>query len=163
VNFYEKDVPCLFWTSGLHKDYHTPGDVAARIDEGKVARVALHAFHTAWIVANLPGRPAFRKLDTNASAGPLGAVLDMVDPADVPQAKLGDGQGLCLVRSVMEGTAAAEAKLQPGDYVVGVGDDPLPEDDPVGRVEKAMTDAKGKKESLRVLRGSKFLRVVVKL
>jgi hypothetical protein len=163
VNFYQKDVPCLFWTSGLHKDYHTPDDVPARIDEAKVARAALHAYHTAWIVANRTERPAFRKLDANASSGPLGAVLDMVPPADVPQAKLEAGQGLCLVRSVMEGTPAAEAKLQPGDYVLGIGDDALPEDDPIGFLEKNLADAKGKKESLRVLRGTKFLKVVVKL
>lgn len=163
VNFYEKNIPCLFWTSGLHKDYHTHKDVAAKIDEAKVAKAALHAYLTAWTVANRTARPAFRKLDANASSGPLGAVLDMVDPEEVPAAKLGAGQGLCLVRSVMDGTPAAEAKLQPGDYVVGVGDDPLPEDDPIGAIEKRMTDAKGGKESLRLLRGTKFLKVVVKL
>ena len=163
VNFYEKNIPCLFWTSGLHKDYHTHKDVAAKIDEAKVAKAALHAYLTAWTVANRTARPAFRKLDANASSGPLGAVLDMVDPEEVPAAKLGAGQGLCLVRSVMAGTPAAEAKLQPGDYVVGVGDDPLPEDDPIGAIEKRMTDAKGGKESLRLLRGTKFMKVVVKL
>ncbi|MCE9638092.1 MAG: M28 family peptidase [Planctomycetes bacterium] len=163
VNFYEKNIPCLFWTSGLHKDYHTPGDVAAKIDEGKVARVAHHAYLTAWTIANRTERPSFRKLDKNASSGPLGAVLDMVSPEDVPQAKLEPGQGLCLVRSVMDGTPAGEAKLQPGDHILAVGDAPLPEDDPVGAVEKAMAAAKGGKESLRVLRAGKFLRVVVKL
>jgi hypothetical protein len=163
VNFYEKNVPCLFWTSGLHKDYHTAGDVAARIDEGKVARAALHAYHTAWIVANRTERPAFRKLDPNASSGPLGAVLDMIAPEEVPHAKLAAGQGLCIVRSVMDGTPAAEAKLKPNDFVLGVGDDALPEDDPVGFVEKAMADAKGKRATLRVLRGTSIVKVPVKL
>jgi Zn-dependent M28 family amino/carboxypeptidase len=163
VNFYEKGIPCLFWTSGLHKDYHSHKDVASKIDEGKVARAATHAYLTAWTVAQRTARPAFRKLDANASSGPLGAVLDMVQPEDVPQAKLSEGQGLALVRSVMEGTAAAEAKLQPGDYIVGVGDDPLSEDDPIGTIEKRLADAKGGKETLRVLRGTKLLRVVVDL
>lgn len=163
VNFYRKDIPCLFWTSGLHKDYHTHKDVAARIDEAKVARAATHAYVTAWIVANRTARPVFRKLDANASSGPLGAVLDMVAPEDVPDAKLKEGQGLCLVRSVMEGTAASEAKLQPGDYILGVGDDPLPDDDPVGAIEKKIAAAKGGRESLRVLRGTKFVKLGLKL
>lgn len=163
VNFYEKNIPCLFWTSGLHKDYHTEEDVASRIDDAKVARAATHAYLTAWEIANRPERPRFQKMDANASAGPLGAVLDMVQPADVPQAKLAEGQGLVVIRSVMDGTPAAEAKLQSGDHILGITDDPLPEDDPVGAVEKAMETAKGKKATLRVLRGTKVLRVTVKL
>lgn len=164
VNFYEKNVPCLFWTSGLHKDYHTPNDVASRIDEAKVARAATHAYLTAWIVACRPERPTFRKMDKSLSAGALGAVLDMVSPEDVPDAKVAEGKGICLVRSVMEDSPASEAKLQPNDFILEVGDDPLPDDDPVGFVEKRMTEAKdaNKKVSLRVLRGTKALRVSVK-
>lgn len=162
VNFYERDIPCLFWTSGLHKDYHTPDDQASRIDEAKVARAAVHAFCTAWEIANRTERPAFRKLDANASSGPLGAVLDVVPAAEIPQAKLAPGEGAALVRSVLDGTPAAEAKLQQGDIIIGVGDAGLSDSDPVSSVEDAMKAAKGGKATLRVIRGTKILRVTVK-
>jgi hypothetical protein len=163
VNFYKRDIPCLFWTSGLHKDYHTSNDVASRIDDAKVARAALHAYVTAWIVANREARPRFQKMDANASAGPLGAVLEAIPTDDIPPAaKLGAGQGAALVRSVMDGTAAAEAKVATNDIILGVNDDPLSDEDPVGSVEEAVGKAKGK-IVLRVLRGAKVLRVSVKL
>ena len=57
-NFYLKDIPCLFWTSGLHKDYHSTKDEAKRIDTSKVSRAAKHAYSTAWRVANTTERPS---------------------------------------------------------------------------------------------------------
>lgn len=163
VNFYERNVPCLFWTSGLHKDYHTPDDKADRIDEAKVARAATHAYLVAWEVASRTERPRFQKLDANASSGPLGAVLDMIPASEIPHAKLGPDDGAVVVRSVLDGTPAAEAKLQSMDMILGVGDDPLPGEDPVKGLEEKLAAAKGKKITLRVMRGSKALRVTVKL
>jgi hypothetical protein len=164
ANFYRRDIPCLFWTSGLHKDYHTAKDVPARLDDAKVARAATHAYVTAWIVANRTARPRFQKMDDNASAGPLGAVLDVAPADDLPPAaKLEPGQGAALVRSVMDGMAAAEAKIQTGDVILAVNDAPLSDEDPVAAVEEACTKGKGGKVVLRVLRGTKVLRVSVKL
>ncbi len=163
VNFYRKDIPCIFWTSGLHKDYHSVSDVASKIDDAKVARAALHAYVTAWTLANRTARPRFQKMDANASAGPLGAVLDVAPPEDVPaEAKLKDGEGAAVINSVMDGMAGAEAKLQQGDLILGVGDTPLPDGDPVGAIEESLAKAKGK-ILLRVLRGTRVLRVTVKL
>ncbi len=162
-NFYKADIPCLFWTSGLHEDYHATSDTAAAVDERKVERAAVHLYVTAWIVANRTERPRFQKLDENAAAGPLGAVLDVVPPEDVPaEAKLGAGEGAALVRSVMDGMPAAEAKLQAGDLILEVNDKALPSSDPVGAVEDVFEKAKGK-VMLRILRGTKGLRVIVKL
>jgi hypothetical protein len=164
VNFYRRDIPCLFWTGGMHKEYHTAKDSPATIDFGKVARAATHAYATAWIIADRDERPRFQKMDKNASSGPLGAVLDKIPEDDLPAAaKLGAGEGAALVRSVLDGTAAQEAKLQTSDIIVGVGDDPLPDVDPVGAVETAIDKAKGGKVSLRVLRGAKLMKVTVKL
>jgi hypothetical protein len=58
--FIERGIPALFLTSGLHPDYHTPDDDAARIDFGKLARVARLAARAAWIVADGPA-PALKK------------------------------------------------------------------------------------------------------
>ena len=162
MNFYRRDIPCLFWTSGLHKDYHSTGDEAKRIDTSKVARAAKHAYATAWRIANTSERPRFVKMDESASSGPLGAVLDMVPAESLPERiPVDPGEGAVLVRSVMDDTPAAEAKLQQGDFIIGLRGKPLPDTDPVGALEDAFSSAKGK-VSLRVVRGKRKLKITVK-
>jgi hypothetical protein len=43
-NFVKKDIPVLFFTSGLHTDYHTPGDVLEKIEFGKMELVSRTMF-----------------------------------------------------------------------------------------------------------------------
>jgi hypothetical protein len=50
--FLSRGIPALFLTTGLHPDYHTPEDDAARIDFGKLTRVARLAARAAWIIAD---------------------------------------------------------------------------------------------------------------
>ncbi len=58
--FVSHGIPALFLTTGLHPEYHTPEDDTARIDFGKLARVARLAARAAWIVADGPA-PALKK------------------------------------------------------------------------------------------------------
>ncbi len=163
VNFYKRDIPALFFTSGLHKDYHATSDTAARIDTTKVSRAAKHAYLTAWTVAGRAARPRFTKMDASASAGPLGAVLDLVPRESLPaRVKPKNGCGAALVRTVMDAGPAEEAGLRPGDFILEVGGKYLPEDDPVGAVEEAVGRAK-KRIVLRVARGTRMIKVTVKV
>lgn len=50
--FLSSGIPALFLTTGLHPDYHTPDDDTARIDFGKLTRVARLAARAAWIIAD---------------------------------------------------------------------------------------------------------------
>lgn len=50
--FYQKNIPAVFFFTGLHKDYHKVSDNPDRLDAGKNARVARLAFLTAWQIAN---------------------------------------------------------------------------------------------------------------
>jgi len=52
ASFFKKDVPVIFFFSGLHEDYHKVTDSPDRINFDKAARVARLAFLTAWTVAN---------------------------------------------------------------------------------------------------------------
>ena len=163
VNFYKRDIPCLFFTGGLHSDYHATTDAPKRIDTGKASRAALHAYLTAWELANRDERPRFTKMDEKASSGPLGAVLDVVPRESLPEhLKLKAGAGAALVRTIMDGSPAAEAKLKQGDFILQVGGQDLPESDPVAAVEEALGRAK-EKITLRVARGRKTLKISVKL
>jgi len=51
-NFYNKNIPDVFFFTGLHKDYHQVSDNPDRSDPLKAARISRLAFLTAWYIAN---------------------------------------------------------------------------------------------------------------
>jgi len=51
-NFVRKDIPVLFFTTGLHTDYHTPGDVLDKIDFNKMELVSRTMYQIGYNVAN---------------------------------------------------------------------------------------------------------------
>ena len=51
-NFARKNVPCIFYFSGVHPDYHKHTDTIEKIDFKKSAMVTKLIFGTAWEVAN---------------------------------------------------------------------------------------------------------------
>ncbi len=51
-------VPALMYSTNLHDDYHTAGDIPERIDYAKLTRMARWMYLTGWYVANAPRRPA---------------------------------------------------------------------------------------------------------
>jgi Zn-dependent M28 family amino/carboxypeptidase len=56
-NFAKKGVPILFFTTGLHPDYHQVTDSPDKIDAEKEARFARLLFYLGMAVANSPQRP----------------------------------------------------------------------------------------------------------
>ncbi len=55
-NFVKKDIPVLFFTTGLHTDYHTPGDVVEKIDFIKMEKITEAMFMIGYNVANMKSR-----------------------------------------------------------------------------------------------------------
>lgn len=55
-NFARKGVPAIFYFSGVHEDYHRPGDDAWKIRYDLMEQRARLVFHTAWELANRPMR-----------------------------------------------------------------------------------------------------------
>ena len=51
-NFAKHGIPVIFYTSGLHKDYHAATDDVDKINFEALARRAQLVFHTAWALAN---------------------------------------------------------------------------------------------------------------
>lgn len=51
-------VPSLMYTTNLHDDYHTAGDIPERIDYAKLLRMTQWMYLTGWYAANAPVRPA---------------------------------------------------------------------------------------------------------
>ncbi|NND30947.1 MAG: M28 family peptidase [Saprospiraceae bacterium] len=51
-NFAKEGVPSIFFFSGVHSDYHQPGDTVGKILFEKYQAVTKHIFHTVWELAN---------------------------------------------------------------------------------------------------------------
>jgi RpiB/LacA/LacB family sugar-phosphate isomerase len=51
-NFAKHNIPVIFYFSGVHEDYHAPGDDYEKIMYNKTAKVARLVFHTAWELVN---------------------------------------------------------------------------------------------------------------
>ena len=56
-NFARKEVPAIFFFSGVHEDYHRPSDHVEKIDLDKTARISRIIFYIVNDVANNPQRP----------------------------------------------------------------------------------------------------------
>jgi Zn-dependent M28 family amino/carboxypeptidase len=56
-NFAKNGVPSVFYFSGVHEDYHQPGDTVDKIMFEKLERITKLIFHTAWDLANREERP----------------------------------------------------------------------------------------------------------
>ncbi len=54
-------IPIVFWFTGVHEDYHQPGDHADKIDFQKMEKITRTIFLTMWKVAGLKQRPAVDK------------------------------------------------------------------------------------------------------
>ena len=56
-NYAQKGIPIVFFTTGLHDEYHTVSDEVGKIDFAKMARVAELMFRTGQAVGNRTTRP----------------------------------------------------------------------------------------------------------
>ncbi len=55
-NFVKKDIPVLFFTTGLHTDYHSPRDVVDKINFSKLEKITEAMFRIGYNVANNKSR-----------------------------------------------------------------------------------------------------------
>lgn len=63
--FIRKEIPSLFFFSGLHDEYHTPDDDVNKINFEKVERISKLAFLSTWILANQNEKPKFNEASTD--------------------------------------------------------------------------------------------------
>jgi Zn-dependent M28 family amino/carboxypeptidase len=61
-NFAKNKVPVIFYFTGVHEDYHRPGDDVEKILFDKQSKIVQLVFHTAWELANRDERI---KVDSN--------------------------------------------------------------------------------------------------
>jgi hypothetical protein len=57
-NFARMGIPIIFFTTGLHPDYHRPTDTPEKIDFKEILVVSKTVSAVGWVLATQPGRPA---------------------------------------------------------------------------------------------------------
>jgi hypothetical protein len=71
-SYASKGVPIIFFTTGLHRDYHYVTDEVDKIEFGKMAKVAALIYGTAARVANLDHQPVRDNLGPRVGKGQSG-------------------------------------------------------------------------------------------
>lgn len=116
TSFYVKDIPVLFYFTGLHSDYHKPSDDADKINYRGMASIVQHIFSLVKHMDAQP-KPAFtktREVQTTTSARfsvSLGIMPDYTY----------SGSGV-RVDGVSDGRPAQKAGIKAGDVVTAIGD-----------------------------------------
>lgn len=59
--YAQAGIPSIFFTTLLHKDYHTPKDEPNRIDIVKLAKMSKWMYATGWLVSQTPQKPELDK------------------------------------------------------------------------------------------------------
>ena len=75
-SYAAKGIPIIFFTTGLHRDYHYLTDEVDRIDFPKLTRVTQLVYATAWRVANLDHFPARDNKGPRTGRGQSGKIIE---------------------------------------------------------------------------------------
>jgi hypothetical protein len=115
TSFYRKDIPVLFFFTGLHTDYHKPSDDANTINYAGEAKV-VGLIRDIVAQADGQGKLAFTKT-REQSMGTRGFKVSMGIMPDYTW----PGQGV-KADGVIDGRPAKKAGLQAGDVILQLGD-----------------------------------------
>jgi Peptidase family M28/PDZ domain/PA domain len=126
TSFTAKQIPTLFFFSGLHGDYHKPSDTWDKINSSGAVRVLREVSEISCDLADAPGRPQFIRLAANPHAGGtgvsggggygpyFGSVPDFGGPPHGVR-----------FSDVRDGSPAAKAGFRAGDVLVDFGGKPI--------------------------------------
>ncbi len=122
ARFYAAGVPVLFFTTGLHADYHRPTDTADKLDTAGMARIAAVALRAVTALATAP-RPVYAKVAPRAA----GRAREATGARPAGGAFLGvtgereGGEGV-LIGGIVPDSGAERGGLRPGDVVIRLDD-----------------------------------------
>ena len=114
-SFYGRDIPVLFFFTGVHGDYHKPSDDYDKIEAASTARVVGFIFQTARSIRSMEQRLAFRK--TAGEPRESGRSGFRVTLGIIPD--YGEEVEGVRLTGVREGSPADKCGLRSGDLMVG--------------------------------------------
>lgn len=153
TSFYRKDIPVLFYFTGLHTDYHKPSDDADKINLSGEKLVLTHILK---LIAHLDKEPklVFTKTRETTNSGSRAFSVSMGIMPDYTYSGTGvraDG--------ISDGKPAQKAGLKAGDIILQVGDFSINSLD--NYMQALGKFVKGEKAIVKFRRGEKIMEVTV--
>ena len=156
-NFYKKDVPSLFFFTGIHKDYHTPRDEANLVNYEGLKLISDLAEKVIDNAANRNDRFEFRelpKLEEESERTPARMKVSLGIMPDYSH----QGSGL-KIDSVIDKRPAKNSGMKDGDVVIKIQDTMI--DDIYKYMEILSKIEPGSKVQATVLRNNEELNIDV--
>lgn len=117
TSFYNKDIPVLFYFTGLHSDYHKPSDDFDKINYRGEMKVVKHVYSLIEILNDQPAKLAFTKTrETQTTTSARFSVTMGIMPDYTFT-----GTGV-RVDGVSDNKPAQKAGIKTGDVITAIGD-----------------------------------------
>lgn len=153
TSFYRKDIPVLFYFTGLHTDYHKPSDDADKINYAG-EQVVIQQIYS--VIESLDDKPQLAFLKTRETQTTTSARFS-VSMGIMPDYTFA-GTGV-RADGVTDGRPAQKAGLQAGDIIIQLGDNNI------SSLENYMQALgkfkKGEKTKVKFKRGNETMEAVV--
>ncbi len=156
-NFYDRDIPVLFFYTGDHDDYHTPRDHAWTMNPEGTARIIDLAGRIGEEMLTRPDMLTFKSSTGSGTARRTGAQVRLgIMPSYTSDLETG-----VLIDGVSDGTSAADAGLAEGDILLRWNDTEITDGSIL--MQELLKHAPGDTVTLLIRRGSDDLQVPVTL
>jgi len=122
ASFYSENIPVFFFFTGVHEDYHTPKDVADKINYTGEKDVLEYVYDLAMVIDHMPKQLSFREAGAKTTQRysrnfkiTLGIIPDMASSEN-------NGLG---VDGVRKGGPAETGGIKKGDRIVAIDGQPV--------------------------------------
>jgi len=117
-SFYAKNIPVLFFFTGLHTDYHKPADTYDKINTTGEEKVARYVYDLVYEIANADKKPEFTKVaESNEKKQETGPVKVYV--GTIPD--FSSNEEGYKISGVKEGSPAEKGGIMAGDLMIKFG------------------------------------------
>lgn len=158
ASFYAKDIPVLFFFSGIHDDYHTPRDEASKINYEGQNHISNFAYKVVNLLANKTESFVFKEAGPKEQSETRRSFK--VTLGIMPDVSGGDIKGV-KADAVIEGRPAANAGMKKGDIIIGL--DGKPVNDIYEYMNRLQQFKPGQRITIEVLRGNEKIILIAEL
>jgi aminopeptidase YwaD len=122
ASFYSENIPVFFFFTGVHEDYHTPKDVADKINYEGEKDVLDYVYDLAMVVNHMPKQLSFR--EAGAKTGARYSRNFKVTLGIIPDMASSENNGLG-VDGVRKGGPAEAGGIRKGDRIIAIDGQPV--------------------------------------